>query len=291
MRCKGCFAHFKNLRGLRVSFSSAAPVIDRLAKLSESFSIKKISFSGGEPTLVEDMPEIVRHAHAAGFITSLITNGSRISESWLSTMHESLNWLGISIDSLIPKTNIKLGRTVNGSPLDAATYRRICSMTQEFNIRLKINTVVSKLNASEVLAGWINEIGPLRWKVMQALKLEGENADQSEFFTGPADFQSFVTRNQFASPVAERDVDMIGSYAMISPDGRLLNNDSSRLSYGASVMDVNEAEFLTWYGAFDQKLRERGGLYDWNGTVKSQLSRPLGRHIRFSAATHEDMVA
>jgi MoaA/NifB/PqqE/SkfB family radical SAM enzyme len=42
--------------------------------------IPHIVFTGGEPTLREDLPELVAHAEQIGQITGLNTNGRRLSD-------------------------------------------------------------------------------------------------------------------------------------------------------------------------------------------------------------------
>jgi radical SAM protein with 4Fe4S-binding SPASM domain len=52
-------------------------IIDKLFVIG----VPHVTFTGGEPTLREDLPQLVRYAEEKGLVTGLITNGRKLSDS------------------------------------------------------------------------------------------------------------------------------------------------------------------------------------------------------------------
>lgn len=132
--------------------------------LAHSGYFRKINFAGGEPTLVKHLPKLISHAKQSGFReVSLVTNGSRIDESWLREVNGYLDILALSIDSLDPEVNLKSGRhDRKGKLVPPEKIYRIAQVYHELSIYLKVNTVVHAYNKHETLAPFIIEIGARR---------------------------------------------------------------------------------------------------------------------------------
>jgi pyrroloquinoline quinone biosynthesis protein E len=63
--------------------------------------VRFINFSGGEPTLREDLEDIVRHASRRGFWTSMVTNGSLLDGGKIAALKDAgLDNLFVSVDSV-----------------------------------------------------------------------------------------------------------------------------------------------------------------------------------------------
>jgi len=79
-RCNNDCSHCYNVAGRNLAELSTADwkrVLDRAWKLG----IPHIIFTGGEPTLRADLPELIAHAEANGQITGLNTNARRLSDA------------------------------------------------------------------------------------------------------------------------------------------------------------------------------------------------------------------
>jgi MoaA/NifB/PqqE/SkfB family radical SAM enzyme len=73
--------------------------VDHLAKLRTA----SITFTGGEPLLHPDLPEIVRAARKRKMIVTMITNGFRLSQERIEALNAAgLQGMQISIDNLKP---------------------------------------------------------------------------------------------------------------------------------------------------------------------------------------------
>lgn len=78
-RCNNDCAHCYNIEGRDLQ---ELPADDwkRILDKAWDLGIPHIIFTGGEPTLREDLPEIIAHAEALGQITGLNTNARRLSD-------------------------------------------------------------------------------------------------------------------------------------------------------------------------------------------------------------------
>jgi uncharacterized radical SAM superfamily Fe-S cluster-containing enzyme len=87
-------------------------VIDRLHKIG----IFLFTFTGGEPTLREDLPELLRYAQEKGIVTGLITNGRRLKDKeYVQKLEDAgLDFVQITLESHDPTTHDSITR-VKGS--------------------------------------------------------------------------------------------------------------------------------------------------------------------------------
>lgn len=135
----------------------------------------KATFVGGEPTLPPRLPELLATAKEAGAVTNMV-NGSRIDPDWIQARAGTLDFLTLSIDSANPTTHRKLGRASrNGTTLPVHRYRVLAEAARTAGVGVKVNTVVTTINASEDLAGLVADLAPQRWKILQAAPVEGQN--------------------------------------------------------------------------------------------------------------------
>jgi radical SAM protein with 4Fe4S-binding SPASM domain len=75
-RCTFCYASAPE-RGRKVPAMSTTQVQAVIDKIVDQAHIPSLSFTGGEPTLRRDLPELVAYGHARGLWMNLITNGIR----------------------------------------------------------------------------------------------------------------------------------------------------------------------------------------------------------------------
>src|SRR5688500_4163803 len=70
-RCRFCFATFPNLR-TTMPETEALAIVDELARAG----VRRVTFVGGEPTLLAYLPALLAHSKEAGLATCLVTNAS-----------------------------------------------------------------------------------------------------------------------------------------------------------------------------------------------------------------------
>lgn len=78
--------------------------IDKLCELGTTI----VTFSGGEPTLHPDLPELIRRVRERGVIATVITNGYLLTPEYIRSLNRAgLDYLQISIDNVQPDDTSK----------------------------------------------------------------------------------------------------------------------------------------------------------------------------------------
>ncbi|MCC6216994.1 MAG: radical SAM protein [Polyangiaceae bacterium] len=259
-RCDFCFATFPGVRG-----RLAAPDARRLITLLRAHGAEKLTFAGGEPTLHPDLEGYLRHAKGEGLVTGVVTNGSRL-QPLLARAADAIDWVALSVDSASEATQRALGR---GGGDHVARAVRLSDLCRAAGVRLKVNTVVTSLTWEEDLTELLRRLAPERWKLFQVLRVEGQNDGRVErLLISREQFSAFVARHarlaEAGVTLVPEDNDAItDSYVMIDPLGRLYGDTGGIHRVGPSVLEAGVDAALAAVGFQPEKLRARGGLYDW----------------------------
>lgn len=272
MRCGFCFATFQDVKREMKLPKGHLPqedcllLVDRLAE----FDFKKLNFAGGEPTLLPWLPALIARAKGHRMTTSIVTNGSKITDQWLNDLNGSLDWIGLSIDTVDPEKSIRIGRAISGEiPITEQKYLDIIDEIKRHGIRLKINTVVNSVNWEEDFIRFIQLAKPERWKLFQVLPVEGQNdAHIDDFVITTEQFEAYVERNRIVANdgitvVPENNEAMTESYVMIDPAGRFFDNVQDSYRYSEPILKVGVVEALKQVSIDPERFRQRGGEYDW----------------------------
>ena len=261
MTCGHCFA--ANLSKPYLAPSEAVRIVEMLSHAG----FEKINFAGGEPMLYPGLDNVIRAAKEYGMTTSMVTNGTRITDSWLDEIAEHLDWIALSIDSPHTETHMVSGRVDKNGPISPERYLEMCSAIKRRGIRLKINTVVTIHNHGEVMAGFVSDARPERWKIMRALPIIGQNDDGAgSFEITDEQFAAYLKRNRQVNGVTivpEDNDQMLGSYMMIDPRGRFFDNIKGRYTYSQPILQVGIRDALKNVTTDHAKFTNRGGYYDW----------------------------
>lgn len=258
-KCKFCF--IQNLNDELLEISTANNILEKL----RSLQIEKINFVGGEPLLSPLIFTVMKNAKKMGFIVSITTNGSLLNKKIIDELSSYVDWIGISIDSTHELIEIKLGR---GFGNHIKHVEEISKYIKVRNIKLKLNTTVTKYTVNEDMKTLIGTISPNRWKVFQFLHIRGQNDHYvSELSVTDEEFDIFKKLNEKVEldgekkPVFENCDAMLDSYFMISPSGNILLNHNGVYSEQPldSISLDNIADLIN-----PVKYDARGGLYDWN---------------------------
>jgi radical S-adenosyl methionine domain-containing protein 2 len=267
MKCKFCYATFKDISEIRIDLKKSKAIIEQLAM----YGFKKITFAGGEPTMIKGLDELMKYAKEKGMITCLVTNGSRLlNQDYCDKIFPYTDWLTLSIDSVNDQTNIESGRTLKGNvSLTKINYLQIIESAKRFSIRVKINTVVNQWNKEEDLNSFLVSAQPERWKILQAILVKGQNSNHTgEFEIKQAEFNSFISRHQkltnLIDLIPEEEELIRGSYIMISPDGRFFDSTNGSHQYSMPILEVGIEQALDQISVSYSKFLKRGGLYNYS---------------------------
>ncbi|UCG36163.1 MAG: radical SAM protein [Candidatus Bathyarchaeota archaeon] len=120
-------------------------VIDRLGDLG----IFIVTFTGGEPTLLEDLPKLLKYSQDKGIVTGLITNGRRLKDKkYVKLLEESgLDFVQVTLESHKPSVHDKITGS-EGSWKETVAGIRNALQTQ---IYVTTNTTLNRHNASGFL--------------------------------------------------------------------------------------------------------------------------------------------
>lgn len=269
MACNFCYARFDDvIRDTKVSklglpTEQARAVVTELAKLG----FEKINFAGGEPLLRKDLPELIRYAKSLGLVTSIISNGQLITADWIKSVYGHLDQIGISVDSALPSRRVQMGRAINGKPLTNDDYLDRSALIRLANISLKINSVVTAQNFDEDMSDFIRQLAPQRWKVFQALQIDGQNDLDAALIRCPdLAFELFKRTHaglkaKGIRTVFEGNDDMTASYAMVDPYGRFYDNIEGAYRYSEAIWKVGGETARAQVIVDAGKFVARGGVY------------------------------
>lgn len=270
MSCDFCFATFQDVKQDalpkgHLSQEDSLLLVDMLAR----WGFEKINFAGGEPTLCPWLSDLIARAKERGMVTSIVTNGSRITAEWLDRLNGSLDWIALSIDTVDPEKLKQSGRAVQNKPISRNEYLQIIGWIKRNGIRLKINTVVTSAIWEEDFADFISTANPERWKILQALAVDGQNDGRiDKYAVSAAQFERYVERNRAVESegivvVPENNEMMTGSYIMVDPAGRFFDNTQGAHTYSSPILDIGIAAALREVSVNAERFRQRGGRYAW----------------------------
>ena len=250
--CKYCFAHFDNHDDLSVD--QWKHIIDNI---KASGLVDGINFAGGEPVLYHDFPDLVNYAYNQGFRLSIITNGSLMLNPKLMPpeLFTKLDTLGISVDSINPKTLVALGAcNKSHEVLSYDKLSDLISLARSVNpdIRIKLNTVITNLNADEDLTALGKELGIARWKMLRMKLFIHGGFDNTSLLASQADFDRFVARHSEVSNDVVPENDLTRSYIMIDNQGRLLDDETEKYNVVGSLLSEDFCTVFDRYH-FDEK--------------------------------------
>ena len=264
--CRFCFARFPEIK-----ISLSAEEMRQVPPMLRDAGCDKLTFVGGEPTLNRNLPDLLRISKEAGLTTMIVTNGTMLNEHFMNENHEFIDWLSLSLDSQFEQIEKELGRGTGGHVQQTVDNAKLA---REFGVRLKMNSVITKLNYMEDMSEFILELKPERWKVFQVLEIDGQN----DLSVGPLllkddEFEIFKCKHRSlikkGLDVVFEDNDLMrGSYVMLDSLGRFFNNHEGGHDYGPSIFNVGVSKALEYVRWDVNKFVRRGGLYGWRAGPK-----------------------
>lgn len=266
--CKYCFAGFQDRAiGLMPQAELHEILRQFAATTNHKQKISKVNFAGGEPLASPNVVEDIAYAKSLELTTSIVTNGSLLTDQIIEQLGGHLDLLTISIDSLKVDSNLKIGRATRHKALSEEDYLHRIKTAQAHGIAVKVNTVVNRVNVDEDMMGFIREARPIRWKLFKVLKIENENGGCfSQWAISDVEFMNFVERHRKVETsgvtvVPEANEQMYGTYGIISPDGRFVDNSQGHHRYSRRIVDVGIEEAFAEINFSMDGFEQRGGVY------------------------------
>ena len=143
LKCIHCYAHAKNIPfDNELSTKDGKNLIDDLAR----FNVPVLIFSGGEPLIRKDLPELAAYTVEKGIRAVISTNGTLISQKTAHILKDiGLSYVGISLDGM-EKINDRF-RGVKGAFQSALDGINNC---KEAGIKVGLRFTINKFNESEI---------------------------------------------------------------------------------------------------------------------------------------------
>lgn len=143
LRCVHCYAQARDVefKG-ELTTEQGKALMDDLA----AYGSPVILFSGGEPTMRKDLPELAAYATSKGMRAVISTNGTLITKDMAKTLREvKLSYVGVSLDGM-EETNDRF-RGMEGAFKKALAGIRNC---MEEDIKVGLRFTVNKRNAADI---------------------------------------------------------------------------------------------------------------------------------------------
>lgn len=152
-----------------------ADEVVRIARVASSMGIKRVKYTGGEPLLRRDLPEIIRRTVSLGMEdTAITTNGSLLKGQASALKDAGLRRLNLSLPSMKPEVYASL---TGGRLRDAVEGAEAAS---RLGIEIKINVVVMRGINDDETGAFIGFARSTRGSV-QLIELENLGLDDEIF--------------------------------------------------------------------------------------------------------------
>ena len=117
--------------------------IYRLLKELKRIGVCNVYFNGGEASLLKELPEIVEKAKDFGFFAEIKTNGSNLTEKYITKLYEAgLDAVNISLDG----HNAKIHNKIRGIPIWIKVVKAIEFIKKNTEMEVRLNTLILKDN-------------------------------------------------------------------------------------------------------------------------------------------------
>lgn len=130
-------------------------VIDKLSDIG----VFILTFTGGEPTICEDLPELLLYAQNKGMVTGLISNGRKLKDkAYVTELEKSgLDFVQITLESHKPSAHDLMTKSQGSWKETVVGIKN----TVKSQIYVSTNTTLSKHNAKDFLTtiDYIKELG------------------------------------------------------------------------------------------------------------------------------------
>jgi radical SAM protein with 4Fe4S-binding SPASM domain len=151
LRCGKCYVSQNISRGKELSTEQWVNIFEILWNLG----IPQVVFTGGEPTLRDDLITLVSEAEE--FVTGLVTNGTELARLAKHLKNASLDYVQITIESHNPEIHDRLTCTPCSHDNTVIGIRRAL----DNGLNVVTNTTLTKANASQFseTLKWLHAMG------------------------------------------------------------------------------------------------------------------------------------
>lgn len=225
--CKFCY---RILTEKENDIAKNKKILDLLSELS----ISKISWTGGEALLYPNLIELLKISKSYGIINNLLTNGRLLSKKKITELEPYLDYITLSYDSNNEDTYKIMGR---GEQHGKNVIQSLDFIKESnINIKIKINTLVSKINKDEIIdiGRTLEKYNIERWRLFKFIPLRNVAISNStNFEISDEEFRQVVldVKNLYGQhiQISERNEDKIQSnYLLINSVGDFIITENMK---------------------------------------------------------------
>lgn len=281
LRCPFCFGPQHEIPAMETG--KVKSIIQTLSRNGA----ERIVFTGGEPTLIKDLPEILSEAKKEGLFTVLSTNGLKLDSnpSLLEKLVPSLDWIALSLDGSTSEVNAKMrvGLTPEIGLKHFGAILRVVQRirTDHPQLKIKVGTVVAKPNLKDVhnipFSLRDHAAIPDTWKLYQISPSEYGKINYPELKISDDEFEKVFTKAKvnageagIKNVVKYVNATRPGKYLFINPLGEVLIVDPEENDYQSigNMLRTPEKVFASWQNYIVQDLLAKN-FEDTYSTVPS----------------------
>lgn len=293
LNCTYCFAP---------TFTSACDEgprrLEELAKMLVDNGVKKVTLTGGEPTLVQRLPEVLKILNKAGIYTQLHTNATLLDARKIEQLKPFLGDMAIPIDSI----DSEIQRELRGIAY-VPKFFEVLKELENQRVRFNLHTVATMLN----IEGFPRLYQALKnhpfysWRVYEFNETMVDNR-----FSGVERFQEVERLKSLMGEVSERDRRKGGTNCLFAKfllmEERMKQKRDRRLQFVARrdrkkpycfLDNSGDVRYCTYFtkertvvgnilhdGFEAVKLKlgeavEKGPLFDEEGFIETENDQPL----------------
>lgn len=251
LRCEMC-NHWRVRRERPLAPARLHEVLEELATLG----CRKIHFTGGEPLLRPQVPELTAHASELGIRVNMTTNGTLVDKGLAKRLVKAgLRTVNLSLDSPERRVHDRVRGRRGAWKQTVRALRYFKRVAHKGKLSIRVNTVVSRLNYRSLatMPDLLHELGVDSLYLIPVDDHCGEHLSLRH--------QDLAYYNQEVAPrLAERALAL-----------GLMQEASEAYPFGQSSADLQRARrghyALGWYDAHPCYAPWTHSLIDFNGLV------------------------
>lgn len=197
----------------------------RLIEIIATSGADRIVFAGGDPSLRGDVVELIRHAKAVGLRIEVQTNAHELSDAFHNALLGEVDLVGLSLDSSDPKIHDEF-RDRDGN---FERVVRLLDDLRESKIPTVVRSIVSSKNCQSISAigKRLKEYPNVRrWSLLEFTPIGAGFFHRGDYELSSETFEEVVFQAKEGvsgtfSVDVYRNADKKGTYALVTPDGRL----------------------------------------------------------------------
>ena len=148
LSCIYCYNAWHAVDDYPSDLLSTRRTIGMLAKVIAESGVKRIAFTGGEPLLRDDLPELVFAVRSKGVVATLLTNGLLLDREWVrDLLRAEVSQIQLTLLGMDPEVHDRhCGRGQHEKVMAAL------ELLESMGAHVTVNMVVTRHNIEEIPA-------------------------------------------------------------------------------------------------------------------------------------------